>query len=163
MEIPCDTTPRPGGHRPPERRRLHRLKPHHLHPCARRDGPGALGPERAVAELDVGELAGWFVRTRDAHMPATWNRDRVIVRAFICHLQAHGAALELPALSHRRIRPDSTRALSRAEVARILAAPAPLREPLREKTLWRLLYESAARVGEAAAPRYRPGPAPRRR
>jgi integrase/recombinase XerD len=80
-------------------------------------------------------------------MPATWNRDRVIVPAFVRHLQAQGATLELPALGHRRIRPDTTRALSRADVARILEAPAPLRD----KTLWRLLYESAARAGEVLA------------
>ncbi len=107
----------------------------------------ALGPELRVAELDAGELAGWFVRTRDAYMPATWNRDRVIVRAFVRHLQDQGAALKLPALGHRRVRPDTTRALSRADVERILAAPTPLRE----KTLWRLLYESAARAGEVLA------------
>src|SRR6266545_3961670 len=103
----------------------------------------ALGPELRVAELDAGELAGWFVRTRDAYRPATWNRDRVIVRAFVRHLQDQGAALKLPALGHRRVRPDTTRALSRADVERILAAPTPLRE----KTLWRLLYESARRAG----------------
>jgi integrase len=107
----------------------------------------ALGSERTVAELDAGELAGWFVRTRDAYMPTTWNRDQVIVRAFVRHLQQRGATLELPALGHRRVRPDTTRALSRADIARILEAPAPLRD----KTLWRLLYESAARVSEALA------------
>ena len=77
------------------------------------------------------------MRTRDASMPATWNRDRVIVRAFVRHLQQRGAALELPALGHRRTRPDTTRALSSADVERILQAPAPA--PLRERTLWRLL------------------------
>jgi integrase len=106
-----------------------------------------LGPGRPVAELDAGELAAWFGRTRAAHGPATWNRDRVIVRAFVRHLQAHGAALELPALEHHRVRADTTRALPRARVEQILTAPAPLRD----KTLWRLLYESAARVGEVLA------------
>ncbi len=73
------------------------------------------------------------MRTRDASMPATWNRDRVIVRAFVRHLQQRGAALELPALGRRRTRPDTTRALSSADVERILQAPAPA--PLRERTL----------------------------
>jgi integrase len=106
-----------------------------------------LGPGRPVAELDADQLTAWFQRTRAAHGPATWNRDQVIVRAFVRHLQAHGAALALPALEHRRVRADTTRALSRADVARILEAPAPLRD----KTLWRLLYESAARAGEVLA------------
>ena len=110
-----------------------------------------LGPGRPVAELDAGELAAWFGRTRAAHGPATWNRDRVIVRAFVRHLQAHSAALELPALEHHRVRADTTRALPRARVEQILTAPAPLRD----KTLWRLLYESAARVGEVLASRPR--------
>jgi integrase len=106
-----------------------------------------LGPGRPVAELDAGELAAWFGRTRAAHGPATWNRDRVIVRAFVRHLQAHGAALELPALEHHRVRADTTRALSRADVTRILGGAGTAAG----KTLWRLLYESAARVGEVLA------------
>ncbi len=145
MEIPCDTIGQAvtgyldaGDFTPSSRTTYARV----LQGMARELGPG-----RSVAELDADQLAGWFQRTRDAHMPATWNRDRVIVRAFVRHLQAHGATLELPALGHRRIRPDTTRALSRADVARILEAPAPLRD----KTLWRLLYESAARAGEVLA------------
>ncbi|SRR6266704_718813 len=146
MEIPCDTTLAAavadyldaGDFTPSSRTTYRRV----LIGMAR-----ALGPELPVAELDADQLGGWFVRTRDAYMPTTWNRDRVIVRAFVRHLQDQGAALELPALGHRRIRPDTTRALSRADVARILQAPAPLRE----RTLWRLLYESAARAGEVLA------------
>jgi integrase len=106
-----------------------------------------LGPERALAELDAGELGAWSRRTRGAHRPATWNRDRVIVRSFVRHLQHQGVAVELPALQHHRVRADTTRALPRARVEQILSTPAPLRD----KTLWRLLYESAARVGEVLA------------
>ena len=145
MEIPCDTIGAAvagyldaGDFTPASRTTYRRV----LQGMARQLGPG-----RPVAELDAGELAAWFGRTRGAHGPATWNRDRVIVRSFVRHLQAHGAVLELPALEHRRVRADTTRALSRADVARILEAPAPLRD----KTLWRLLYESAARVGEILA------------
>jgi integrase len=145
MEIPCDTIGQAvagyldaGDFTPASRTTYRRV----LEGMARELGPG-----RALAELNAGELTAWFQRTRSAHAPASWNRDRVIVRAFARHLQAHGATLELPTLEHRRIRPDTTRALSRADVARILEAPAPLRD----KTLWRLLYESAARVGEVLA------------
>jgi integrase/recombinase XerC/integrase/recombinase XerD len=145
MEIPCDTIGAAvagyldaGDFTPSSRTTYRRV----LEGMAR-----SLGPGRAAAELDAAELAAWFQRTRSAHAPATWNRDRVIVRAFVRHLQEHGATIELPALEHRRLRPDTTRALSRAQVEQLLTAPAPLRD----KTLWRLLYESAARVGEALA------------
>jgi integrase len=89
-------------------------------------------------------VAAWFVRARDTHAPATWNRDRVIVRSFVRTLQAQGAPLELPVIGYRRLRPMHTRALTRAEVARILGLPVALRE----KTLWTLAYDSAARAGE---------------
>jgi integrase len=84
------------------------------------------------------------VRTRGAYAPATWNRDRVIVRSFARELHAQGAPLELPVIGYRRLRPVRTRALTRMEVARILGLPVALRE----KTLWTLAYESAARAGE---------------
>jgi integrase len=145
MEIPCDTIGAAvaayldaGDFTPSSRTTYARV----LGGMARELGPG-----RALAELDAAELAAWFQRTRRAHAPATWNRDRVIVRAFVRHLQQHGVALELPTLEHRRLRSDTTRALPRARVEQILTAQAPLRD----KTLWRLLYESAARVGEVLA------------
>jgi integrase len=103
-----------------------------------------LGPRRPADSLTADELAAWFVRTRGAYAPATWNRDRVIVRSFARELHAQGAPLELPVIGYRRLRPVRTRALTRMEVARILGLPVALRE----KTLWTLAYESAARAGE---------------
>jgi integrase/recombinase XerC/integrase/recombinase XerD len=103
-----------------------------------------LGPKRPADSITAEELAAWFVHTRDTYAPATWNRDRVIVRSFVRTLQAQGAALSLPVIGYRRLRPVRTRALTRAEVVRILSLPVALRE----KTLWTLAYESAARAGE---------------
>jgi integrase len=103
-----------------------------------------LGPELPADSITADELAAWFVHTRDTYAPATWNRDRVILRSFIRTLQAQGGALDLPVIGHRRLRPVHTRALTRAEVARILSLPVALRE----KTLWTLAYESAARASE---------------
>ena len=48
-------------------------------------------------------------------------------------------------LRSRPVPPDRTRALSRSEVEELLTREGVA---LREKTLWRLLYESAARAGE---------------
>jgi integrase len=103
-----------------------------------------LGPQRPAASLTAHELAAWFVHTRDTHAPATWNRDRVILRSFARALQARGAPLDLPVIGYRRLRPVRTRALTRAEVARILSLPVALRE----KTLWTLAYDTAARASE---------------
>jgi integrase len=103
-----------------------------------------LGPQPPAASIGADELAAWFDRTRDSYAPATWNRDRVIVRSFVRALQAQGATRELPPIGYRRLRPVRTRALTRAEVARILCLPVALRE----KTLWTLAYDSAARASE---------------
>jgi integrase len=103
-----------------------------------------LGPHRPADSISADELAAWFAGTRDTYAPATWNRDRVIVRSFARALHAQGAALQLPVIGYRRLRPVRTRALTRAEVARILGLPVALRE----KTLWTLAYESAARASE---------------
>src|SRR6266496_4632812 len=103
-----------------------------------------LSPRRPANTITGDELAAWFVRTRDAYAPATWNRDRVIVRSFIRTLQAQAAPLDPPVIGYRRLRPVGTRALTRAEVARILGLPVALRE----KTLWTLAYDSAAHASE---------------
>jgi hypothetical protein len=79
MEIPCDTIGQAvagyldaGDFTPASRITYRRV----LEGMAR-----SLESGRAVAELDTGELGAWFQRTRSAHAPATWNRDRVILRA----------------------------------------------------------------------------------
>jgi integrase len=48
-------------------------------------------------------------------------------------------------LRRRRKAPDRSRALSRADVERLLTRDDT---PIRERTLWRLLYETAARSAE---------------
>jgi len=50
-------------------------------------------------------------------------------------------------IGYRRLRPVGTRALTRAEVARILGLPVALRE----KTLWTLAYQSAAARASCSA------------
>jgi hypothetical protein len=60
-----------------------------------------LGRGRPADSIGADELAAWFVRARDPYAPATWNRDRSLVRA----LQALGAPLDLPAIGYRRLRP----------------------------------------------------------
>ena len=54
-----------------------------------------------------------------------------------------------PDAERRRENNDATRALPRARVERLLSRRDV---PLREKTLWRMLYETAARASEIVAP-----------
>ena len=79
--------------------------------------------------------------------PATWNRHAATVRSFLRYAARHRLLPELGVELDRRREPaDRTRALPRAALERLWA-----RRDVRarRKTLWRLLYETAARAGEA--------------
>jgi integrase len=96
--------------------------------------PAAEAIERAV-------VARW-----DACAPATWNRHVATVGSFLHYSERHGLLPHLePRLDRRRERVNDTRALSRSELERIWR----LEVPVREKALWRLCYETAARASEA--------------
>lgn len=79
--------------------------------------------------------------TRSAN---TWNRNRAAVRAFLQYLRDAGVAdIELPALCKaRKVTIDRTKARDEDEIDRLWAPEVPLRE----RTLWRLLYESSSRA-----------------
>jgi integrase len=107
-----------------------------------------LGPARPLGEVSDAEAAGWFQTAHGASMPASWNRERLTVRSAARWWREQGwTAPSFQALRRRRVKQDRTRALPRHEIERVLA----LDTPLREKTLWRLLYESAARAEEVLA------------
>jgi integrase/recombinase XerC/integrase/recombinase XerD len=76
--------------------------------------------------------------------PASWNKNTAAVKSL---LRFANLPLELR-VPTRRVRADHNRAIPQATLERLWH-----REdvPLREKTLWRLLYETAARAGEALA------------
>jgi integrase/recombinase XerD len=108
-----------------------------------------LDPTRPMSKL-TGELVeGWF-HVRYANVaPATWNRELATLRSAVAWWRANGwlAAHSDPTagLVRRREYPDRTRALTRAQLE-ALWRRSDLR--LRDKTLWRLLYETAARASE---------------
>jgi hypothetical protein len=111
-----------------------------------------LGPARPLAEVRDAEALAWFQATHGASMPASWNRERLTVRSAAHWWREQGwTAPSFEALGRRRVKQDRTRALPRREIERVLA----LDVPLREKTLWRLLYEPAARAEEVLASTWR--------
>jgi integrase len=109
-----------------------------------------LDPATAVGELSGPMLAGWFRGRYATAAPATWNRELASLRAAAGWWRRRGWLTVDPTagLERRRERVDRTRALTRSQLERLFAR----RDlPLRERTLWRLLYETAARVNELLA------------
>ncbi len=83
----------------------------------------------------------------DAAAPATWNRHAAAARSFLTFCAREGLLAGEPALWLRRRREtvDTTRAILLPALERLWSRRDV---PLREKTLWRLLYETAARANE---------------
>jgi integrase/recombinase XerC/integrase/recombinase XerD len=106
-----------------------------------------LGPARPLGEISDAEAVAWFQAAHGASMPASWNRERFTVRSAARWWREQGWTAPSFQALRRRVTQDRTRALPRHEIQHVLA----LDVPLREKTLWRLLYESAARAEEVLA------------
>jgi|KBSSwiStaDraftv2_1062776.scaffolds.fasta_scaffold02927_12 integrase len=110
-----------------------------------------LGPDQPLADLtgtDVGEAldALW-----GAAKPATWNRNRAAVGSWLtwCATRQHWTTPTVPAaVERRREHNDDTKAVSRSRIDRLCRRRDV---PLREKTLWRMLYESASRASAVLA------------
>lgn len=109
-----------------------------------------LGPDRALAEVTGEELASVFTAAWGASAPATWNRNRAAVSSWLTWCAKNRwAAPELPPVLERRPEhADHTTALPRVAIQRQFSRRDV---PLREKTLWRMLYETAARASEILA------------
>jgi hypothetical protein len=108
------------------------------------------GPATAVGEPSGPMLAGWFRGRHARAAPATWNRELATLRAAVGWWRRRGwlAVGPTAALERRRERVDRTRALTRSQPERLFGR----RDlPLRERTLWRLPYETAARANELLA------------
>jgi site-specific recombinase XerD len=109
-----------------------------------------LGPATTIDELSGPMLAGWFRGRYAAAASATWNRELATLGAAVGWWRRCGwLTVDLTGeLERRRERVDRTRALTRGQLERLFAR----RDlALRERTLWRLLYETAARANELLA------------
>ena len=109
-----------------------------------------LGASRPLAEVSGEELAGLLEQLWGRCAPATWNRNRGAVAAWLSWCAASRMpAPVLPASAERRREHlNATRAIPRPAIERALSRRVV---PLREKTLWRILYETAARASEVLA------------
>ena len=141
--------------------------PRYANPNTRRGDTGVLdrllaglGASRPLAEVSGEELAGLLEQLWGQRAPATWNRNRGAVTAWLSWCAANRLpAPVLPASAERRL--NATRAAPRPAIDRALSRRDV---PLREKTLWRMLYETAARASEVLALNIedpRPGRPPR--
>lgn len=105
------------------------------------------GEDTPAVSLDPDAVAGWFAETWGEAAPSTWNVALGVIRSAGDYWTEQGWADANPGMRLRRRRtpPDRDRALPRAKVERLLTDESI---PLRERVLWRLAYETAARSGE---------------
>ena len=108
------------------------------------------GAETLPDELGAGRFAEWFGSQWAGRSPSTWNVSLDAVRSAVTYWQRQGwlAADFSRMLVRRRPRPDRARALSRSGVDQLLTGKDI---SLRERTFWRMLYETAARSAEVLA------------
>jgi site-specific recombinase XerD len=112
---------------------------------------GQLGPTRALADVDEVEIGTALSALWNTAAPTTFNRNRAAVGSWLawCTSKAKWTAPTIPATCERRKEPqDQTRAVDRALIERICTR----RDiPLRERMLWRMLYETASRASAVLA------------
>lgn len=112
---------------------------------------GAEVPVVALDQPDTAKrLASWFTDRWATSAPATFNRNLDAIRSALGYWRDQDWVTSDPTrgLRRRSRAPDRTKALSRTDIQTLLT-----REDLdlRERVLWRMLYETAARANEVLA------------
>ena len=109
-----------------------------------------LGLDLRVDQLDSRNLLNVFQERWGSAQPSTWNTRITAVQSFVSYCQRNRWIDHDPmSLVVRRREPrDQTKAIPYEDLEELWSR----REiHLREKTLWRMLYETAARAGEILA------------
>ena len=108
------------------------------------------GEDTALDELDPERFVAWFGQEWGERAPSTWNVSLDAARSAAAYWQRQGwlAADFSRILVRRKPRPDRARALSHVEVEQLLTRKDI---SLRERTFWRMAYETAARSAELLA------------
>ena len=99
-----------------------------------------IGADRALALLDADSVHGAMQGAWGACAPATWNRHVATMRSFVAFCRRRGwLAVDVAVGVDRRREPaDRTRAIAYAQLERLWRRSDVA---VREKALWRLLYE----------------------
>ena len=110
----------------------------------------AVGADQPLAALTPAAVAGVFTDRWGGAAAATWNTRRAAVRALVswCADRWPVGADPLAGVGPRRNPTDHTRAVPYRDLDELWRRRSV---PLREKTLWRMLYETAARASEVLA------------
>lgn len=105
------------------------------------------GSDSLVADLGAEALAEWFTATWSESSPSTWNARLDGLRSAVCYWSDQDWISADPTrmLRRRKPRPDRDRALSRDQVDELLTRQSI---SLRDRLLWRMLYETSARASE---------------
>ncbi|WP_456094008.1 tyrosine-type recombinase/integrase [Nocardia aurantiaca] len=104
------------------------------------------GPDSDVGLLEPERVGGWFTLKWGNKSAQTFNVRLAALRSAREYWRKQGWLVgdPLSRLVSRAVPPDHSRALTRDEVAALLGMDAPLRE----RVLWHMLYETAARAEE---------------
>lgn len=107
-----------------------------------------LGTQSPVADLSGSDLAVFLERHYGHAAPATWNLNLAALRSFLAFCARHGALQADPSatIERRTLRTNPDRRVIPAAQLETLWRRDDL--SLREKTFWRLAYDSAARANE---------------
>jgi integrase/recombinase XerC/integrase/recombinase XerD len=113
--------------------------------------------EADVYHLDPDAVAAWFRSRWGERSPATWNQNRSALKSLEgwwnegvrkTEGQQWGIPDPFARIGPRDLPEDRTRALTREQIRHLVD---DTRVPIRERALWSVLYESAARVHEVLA------------
>lgn len=106
----------------------------------------ALGPGLPIGELEASRVHAVLEQRWDRAAPATWNRQVATVRSFLAYCRRRSWVADATfEAKRRREHDDRTRSIPAVELERLWRRQDVA---LRDKALWRLLYESAARATE---------------
>jgi len=106
------------------------------------------GPDTPLAQLGPADLQAFMDTWYGDAAAATWNLNLAALRSFYRYALRQHLVADDPsaAIERRRLRRDPDRRVIPARQLASLLHRADL--PVREKTLWRLLYDTAARADE---------------